>query len=193
VKPFSWLQRWRRQRTARPQRAGVVLLAAVASLALAAASNWLPLARDGVHDPTNPGLRILQEPAEALSQLPPDTAGNMVNWVKAIDTGAIQPRTNLLPETEVRQRTDDFIIAKWGSMPAVKFPHRQHTLWLDCTNCHDHLFKAQAGANRYSMTAILNGEQCGVCHGAVAFPLTECNRCHSVSNASLPRRAAPPR
>jgi c(7)-type cytochrome triheme protein len=81
------------------------------------------------------------------------------------------------------------IISRYGSMPAVKFPHRQHTLWLDCSNCHNQLFKPQAGANVYSMTAILNGEQCGLCHGAVSFPLTECNRCHSIPNASLPRKA----
>ena len=129
---------------------------------------------------------------QALSVLPADTAGNRVNWVRAIEEGAINPRTNLFPQTEVRLLDQDSIISKFGSMPAVKFPHRQHTLWLDCTNCHDRLFKAQAGANRYSMTAILNGEQCGVCHGAVAFPLTECNRCHSVPNASLGRRAAAP-
>ena len=88
-------------------------------------------------------------------------------------------------------RDDEIIIARYGSMPAVKFPHRQHTLWLDCSNCHDQLFKAERGANRFSMAAILNGEQCGLCHGAVAFPLTECLRCHSVSNASLRRAAAP--
>ena len=135
-------------------------------------------------------MAFLQQPAEALEPLPRDTAGNMVNWVKAIDSGAINPRTQLLPQTEVRMREDDLIIARYGSMPAVKFPHRQHTLWLDRANCHDQLFKPQRGANQFSMTAILNGEQCGVCHGAVAFPLTECNRCHSVSNASLRRGAA---
>jgi ribosomal protein L40E len=31
-----------------------------------------------------------------------------------------------------------------------------------------------------SMFAILQGEFCGRCHGAVSFPLTECRRCHSV-------------
>ncbi|MBL8333703.1 MAG: hypothetical protein JNM08_11380, partial [Rubrivivax sp.] len=92
--------------------------------------------------------------------------------------------------TEVRLRDDDIIVSKFGSMPAVKFPHRPHTLWLDCSNCHEQLFKSKAGANRFSMEAILNGEQCGLCHGAVAFPLTECLRCHSVPNASL-RRAVP--
>jgi hypothetical protein len=31
---------------------------------------------------------------------------------------------------------------------------------------------------------VLSGEKCGLCHGAVAFPLTECNRCHSVQRDS---------
>jgi c(7)-type cytochrome triheme protein len=162
----------------------VVALAAVPSL-------WRALKDDGVHDPASPAIGVLQEPSEALSQLPPDGAGNKVNWVQAIDSGAINPRTNILPETKVRIRDDAIIVAKFGSMPAVRFPHRQHTLWLDCSNCHDKLFKAQAGANRFSMQAILEGQQCGLCHGAVAFPLTECLRCHSVPNASLMRRRPP--
>ena len=71
--------------------------------------------------------------------------------------------------------------------------HHDHPIrveWSDPAG-HDKLFRSKAGANRFSMTAILNGEQCGVCHGAVAFPLTECNRCHSVPNASLRRHPAP--
>ena len=167
---------------------------AAASVATAAtvARRWRPLANDGLHDPTNPGLALLQEPAQGLGPLPPDTAGNQVRWVEALDKGAIDPRTNILPGTPVRVRDDDIIVSKFGSMPAVKFPHRPHTLWLDCDNCHDKLFVAKAGANRFSMQRILDGEQCGLCHGAVAFPLTECNRCHSVPNESLRRRAATP-
>ena len=158
----------------------------------AAASLWAPLEKDGIHDPRNPGLAQLQQPAEALAPLPRDNAGNLVRWVQALESGAIEPRTNILPETKVRVLDQDIIVSKFGSMPAVKFPHRQHTLWLDCVNCHDTLFKAKIGANKFSMTAILNGEQCGLCHGAVAFPLTECNRCHSVPNESLRRKAATP-
>ena len=173
------------------QRRLAALLVCACAAALAAPSLWRRLDQDGVHDPRGPGIALLQQPAEALEPLPRDSAGNLVNWVKAIDSGAINPRTNILPETQVRMREDDFIIAKFGSMPAVKFPHRQHTLWLACENCHDVLFKPKAGANKFSMTAILNGEQCGLCHGAVAFPLTECNRCHSVSNASLVRKPTP--
>jgi c(7)-type cytochrome triheme protein len=159
--------------------------------AQAQAPTWLPLERGGVHDPKNPGLRLLQQPAEALAPLPRDTAGNGVNWVKAIESGAITPRSSLQGDAPMVVRDDALIIAKYGSMPAVKFPHRAHTLWLDCANCHEKLFVSKAGANRFSMLRILEGEQCGVCHGAVAFPLTECNRCHSVPNASIPR--SPPR
>jgi c(7)-type cytochrome triheme protein len=176
------MERWRRL---------TALTGVLCATAWAAPSLWLRLQDDGVHDPAGPGIGELQQPAEALQPLPRDTAGKLVNWVRAIDSGAINPRTNLFPETVVRLREDDIIVSKFGSMPAVKFPHRQHTLWLDCTNCHDALFKPVAGANKFSMTAILNGEQCGLCHGAVAFPLTECNRCHSVPNASLRRRPAP--
>jgi c(7)-type cytochrome triheme protein len=155
-----------------------------------APSIWVQLAADGVHDPRGPGISQLQQPADALAVLPPDSAGNRVRWVQALDSGAITPRSSILPGTEVRVREDDLIIAKFGSMPAVKFPHRQHTLWLDCSNCHPAPFKDKVGANRLSMMAILNGEQCGLCHGAVSFPLTECNRCHSVPNESLRRQQA---
>jgi len=170
---------------------GSLVLAVVAVLA-ASPALWAPLAKDGIHDPRNPGLGQLQQPSEALAPLPRDSAGNLVRWVDALDSGAINPRTNLLPETKARILDSELIIAKFGSMAAVKFPHRQHTLWLDCSNCHNGLFIDKAGANKFSMTAILNGEQCGVCHGAVAFPLTECNRCHSVSNASLRRPRVSP-
>lgn len=149
------------------------------------ARQWLPLAKDGIHDPTNPGLSRLQEPGQALSRLAPDSAGNQVRWVQALEQGQIEPRANIRPGTKVEVKDGDILLNLRGGTPIVRFPHRQHTLWLDCSNCHDHLFKAKAGENRFSMMAILQGEQCGVCHGAVAFPLTECNRCHSV-----PRRAS---
>jgi uncharacterized OB-fold protein len=29
------------------------------------------------------------------------------------------------------------------------------------------------------MAAILLGQKCGVCHGKVAFPVSECRSCHS--------------
>lgn len=166
--------------SARSRRGLVGLMTVACALGVWAASKWLPLARDGIHDPASPALGVLQEPAEALASLPPDHAGNQVRWMRALDEGHITPRTNILPETKVILRTTDVLLKNTGEMPMVRFPHRQHTAWLDCSNCHDQLFARKAGATRINMFLILSGEKCGLCHGAVAFPLTECLRCHSV-------------
>lgn len=181
-------------------------IAALAFLASAAVfgDDWMPLRKDGIHDPRGPAMKVLQEPADALSKLTPDTAGNMVRWVQSLEKGEINPRANLKPDTTIRLYDSDVLLNLKGGMPIVRFPHRQHTLWLDCTNCHDHLFKAEAGATKFSMLKILEGEQCGVCHGAVSFPLTECFRCHSVSRPgertpkptlpiAIPAGAVPPK
>lgn len=141
--------------------------------------NWSPLARDGIHDTKNPSLKMLQEPGVALARLPADHTGNLVNWVQALEQGHINPRTNIFPESRVRILDLDVLLNLRGSTPIVRFPHKQHTAWLDCSNCHEHLFKSKAGGNKFSMERILQGEQCGVCHGAVAFPLTVCGRCHN--------------
>jgi c(7)-type cytochrome triheme protein len=145
---------------------------------------WLPLRADYLHDPDNPALHFLQEPAEALSALPRSTSGNYVDWTAALRSGAIDPRTNIQPETKVNLLDLDILFEETAGQPIVLFPHLQHTEWLDCSNCHDKLFIPKKGANPVNMLAILNGEFCGQCHGAVSFPLTECARCHSV-----PRKA----
>jgi len=147
--------------------------------------NWKPLAEDGLHDPENPAIGLLQEPAEALSQLPPDTVGNKVLWNQALREGYIQPRTNIYPETKIEILDMDIVMDKTGEMPLVRFPHLPHTEWLDCSNCHDKIFIKKVDANPINMFAILSGEYCGQCHGAVSFPLTECNRCHSVARRTF--------
>jgi len=152
----------------------------------ALAGTWQPIAKDGLHDPKGPGASLLQHPGEALSRLTPDTAGNQVRWVQALDKGEINPRTNLLPDTKVRTLDLDVLLDLKGSMPIVRFPHKAHTEWLDCDNCHGELFgqprifEERTGGSNISMLRILEGEQCGQCHGAVSFPLTECMRCHSI-------------
>lgn len=123
---------------------------------------------------------MLQEPADALSKLAPDYTGNNVLWMRALEKGEINPRASLNPKTEVRVLDQDILLNLNGGMPVVRFPHKQHSLWLDCANCHEHLFKSKVGETKFSMLEILDGKQCGVCHGAVSFPLTECFRCHSV-------------
>ncbi len=165
--------------TARTLAACFALLLSVGALAQVDSRRWDPLARDGVHDPRNPALRDLQQPGEALRHLPADSAGNQVRWVDALQGGMITPRTSLNPERKVRVLDLDVYLNGYGSTPIVRFPHREHTLWLDCSNCHERLFVSKIGANKMTMLRILQGEQCGQCHGAVAFPLTECARCHN--------------
>jgi c(7)-type cytochrome triheme protein len=79
-----------------------------------------------------------------------------------------------------------------GSMPDVVYPHKQHTEWLDCSNCHPAIFVPQKGANQISMASILLGQACGVCHGKVAFPVSDCRRCHSKSKPMPTSTAAKP-
>ena len=146
----------------------------------AGASEWKKLKDDGLHDPQNPALQWLQNPGDALRRMPLDTAGNKVDWVRAFEDGYIRPRSSLTGEVEVKHLDSEIIMNDTGSLPRVLFPHRPHTAWLDCENCHEKLFKSKAGATPVTMSKILEGEYCGVCHGAVSFPLTECNRCHSV-------------
>lgn len=170
----------------------------LAASSLAYAGEWLPLAQDGIHDPKGPGINIKQEPAEALSRLTPDSAGNQVLWVQALDKGEIKPISNLYPGTKVRTLDRDILLDLKGSMPIVRFPHRQHTEWLDCDNCHGELFgqkklfETKTGTSSISMLRILEGEQCGLCHGAVSFPLTECKRCHSIPRDATPVTGTPP-
>ena len=144
------------------------------------ASEWKSLREDGLHDPENPGLQWLQDPGKALGRLPSDSVGNRVDWVRAFEDGYIRPRSSLTGEAEVEHLDTEIIMNETGSLPRVLFPHKPHTRWLDCKNCHEKIFKSKAGATPVAMDKILEGEYCGVCHGAVSFPLTECNRCHSV-------------
>jgi c(7)-type cytochrome triheme protein len=148
---------------------------------------WRPFEDDIVHDPSAPALPELQHPSEAFVDFPKDypSIGNQVDWVRALEQGFINPRTNIFPETNIEVLDLDIIMDQTGEMAMVRFPHKAHTQWLDCTNCHDHLFKEEAGGNPVNMFAILSGEFCGRCHGAVSFPLTECRRCHSVSRKTF--------
>lgn len=161
--------------------AGLALVAGLGAAAFAwtQVPKWIALGADGIHDPTNPGLATLQEPGAALSALAPDTVGNQVRWMRALESGQIAPRAAVLEAGSLERRDTVVVMHRTGEMPAVRFPHAAHTQWLACANCHDELFAKEAGKTRVNMALILSGEKCGVCHGAVAFPLTECLRCHS--------------
>ncbi|MDR9499662.1 MAG: cytochrome c3 family protein [Hydrogenovibrio sp.] len=142
----------------------------------------LPPAKDGIHDAENPGTHELQPPKEAFSILPKTKHGNHVDWVQAVDDGKLTPRSSV-DGTGAKPMVMNLDIVREvkGSMPDVVFPHDKHTEILACSNCHPDVFKPQKGANQMSMANIMLGQTCGVCHGAVAFPVTQstCEVCHS--------------
>ena len=139
-----------------------------------------PPAEDGIHDPESFGTELLQAPRESFSTLPRAPSGNNVNWTRALDNGDITPLYHRDDENATPIVMDLNIVREVkGSMPDVVYPHKQHTEWLDCANCHPSIFIPQKGANQISMAQILLGQACGICHGKVAFPVSECRRCHS--------------
>jgi len=118
--------------------------------------------------------------------LPQNERGN-VDWVAAIELGVIDPMDDLDPQKQSLPPMDfDVVFKVKGDLPDVVYPHYPHTLWMDCKNCHPSIFVMRAGVNQVTMDAIAKGEFCGRCHGKVAFPLSDCNRCHSKPKPGKP-------
>jgi c(7)-type cytochrome triheme protein len=158
-----------------------------------AAKRNLPPAEDGIHDPANDGTQSLQPPLAAFGALTKSNDGNRVDWVKSLNENKINPRFDRNDPNAKPMVMDMNIVREVkGSMPDVVYPHKEHTQWLDCSNCHPAIFIPQKGANQISMAAILLGQKCGVCHGKVAFPVSDCRRCHSKTKTPVVKAAAKP-
>jgi c(7)-type cytochrome triheme protein len=158
-----------------------------------AAKRNLPPAEDGIHDPANDGTNSLQPPLAAFGALTKSNDGNRVDWVKSLNENKINPRFDRNDPNAKPMVMDMNIVREVkGSMPDVVYPHKEHTQWLDCSNCHPAIFIPQKGANQISMAAILLGQKCGVCHGKVAFPVSDCRRCHSKTKTPVVKAAAKP-
>jgi c(7)-type cytochrome triheme protein len=145
------------------------------------ARNLAP-AEDGIHDASSDSTNVLQPPLIAYDGLPKTEFGNYVDWVKALDKGLLKPRYDRFdPSIEPLIMDLNIVREVKASMPDVVFPHKPHTQWLHCSNCHPKIFIPQKNANVMNMSAILLGTKCGVCHGKVSFPITtkSCKKCHS--------------
>lgn len=137
---------------------------------------------DGIHDRANDAVFSLQPPKVAYEGLPTTEFGNHVDWVKSLDDGLLNPRYDRVdPEVEPFVMDLDIVRPVKASVPDVVFPHKPHTQWLHCSNCHPKIFIPQRLANTINMSAIILGKKCGVCHGKVSFPPTtkSCTKCHS--------------
>ena len=115
------------------------------------------------------------------SRLPHDKYG-LIDWAQIVKNNMIKPRWSLDPKDEEMPPLDlDIIIpTKSDFVNDVKYPHWIHTWWLKCEVCHPKIFVPAKGQNAMWMTEIVEGKWCGRCHGKVSFPLSDCNRCHTV-------------
>lgn len=115
-----------------------------------------------------------------LSNYPGARFGNRINWVETLRTGQIAPKNYLKDKPKDLPFDKTLTLeAEWNFVPPSIFPHKAHTDWLDCNNCHPEIFNIKKkGTQDFSMGNILKGEFCGVCHLKVAFPMNDCARCH---------------
>jgi len=118
--------------------------------------------------------------------LPKDKFG-LIDWMAIVNKGIIKPRGSLKPGAPDLPPFDMnvLITSKGDFVNDVLFPHKAHTYWLKCENCHTGIFIMAKGKNRMTMQGIVEGKWCGRCHGKVAFPLTDCNRCHQTPKKTV--------
>lgn len=134
-----------------------------------------------IHDASGSGYTVLQRLDQATSHMQHDALG-FPDWMAALRSGQITPLPGLTPTSKMNVLDLDVVMKNTKGMPYVRFPHRSHTLWLDCSNCHPAPFTPLAGANPVSMNEIFRGKYCGMCHDRVAFiTFYSCIRCHSVA------------
>ncbi len=120
--------------------------------------------------------------ADTLKDLPKDTFGNRINWVKALNKGDLVLKTSLTGNEqmfEFDQKIPFKMNARFPHPPKAVYPHKVHTELLQCGSCHPSIFNMKQGGNPdMNMGKIADGMYCGVCHGKVAFPVEACFRCH---------------
>ncbi|MBI5102061.1 MAG: hypothetical protein HZB33_09545 [Nitrospirae bacterium] len=113
--------------------------------------------------------------------LPKSNFGNKINWSLAVKKGLIEPLhfLSLKPAEEIGFKENMTLEAEWSGIPNAVFPHKSHTQWLDCNNCHPDIFNIKKKTTKhFEMVRILKGEFCGVCHLTVALPMQNCRACH---------------
>ncbi len=116
--------------------------------------------------------------------LPKERFGNGLDWEKSEELGLIKPASFLpgvsTPKNSLVVQKDFALSPKVEGMPDIIFSHKKHTVWNGCELCHPDIFiGVKRGTVKYSMVDISQGKSCGACHTTVAFPLTDCQRCHS--------------
>ncbi len=132
--------------------------------------------------------------------LPKDKYG-LVDWIKLAEEGYILPKGSLDPndpdflspvkfkyDPEDEDAIPDTLKPTKSERTAdVIFPHTLHQWWLDCNSCHpprtDPSEPIMPAFLNMTMKEMKDGKYCGKCHGKVAFPLSDCKRCHNTPKA----------
>ncbi len=115
---------------------------------------------------------------------PKERFGNGLDWEKAEESGSVKP-IDYIEGVSIKRKPmvvqKDFTLnAKVAGMPDIVFSHTKHTVWCGCELCHPEIFiGVKKGLTKYSMPEIFDGKYCGACHVKVAFPLLDCQRCHT--------------
>lgn len=122
--------------------------------------------------------------AEFVAKMPRERFGNGIDWERAEDSGLIKPQQYLdgvsVKRPPLAVQKDFSVEGKVEGMPEIVFSHKKHTVWNGCELCHPDIFVGiKKGTTKFSMSEIFAGQYCGVCHESVAFPLTDCQRCHT--------------
>jgi c(7)-type cytochrome triheme protein len=185
----------------------VALLCGPCLSASFAADSWLSWFFDGVpapgqeqppkpviHQPRRPAYKKPEpQPVIVIPDKPPPidwkarflalarNDDGQVEWTRALDEKAITPRPGLADDAKDEEPTDMDLefVPKGQPEYKVVFPHKPHTQWLGCPNCHTGIFEMEKGKAVMTMDKLNAGEYCGVCHGKVTAPeLTSCQGCH---------------
>ena len=138
---------------------------------------------------------------KAKLTLPEAQYGNRINWEAAEEEGFIKlkdevhgktfkdkPRDPNNPLYKRKAPEDKELFLKddeggklKGIIDNIIFSHKKHTVWNGCEVCHPDLFIPKIGKNKYLMEDLFEGKYCGFCHDKVAFPNSECRRCHTLA------------
>ncbi len=134
--------------------------------------------RDARHEQREKAFRAFAD------NMPKERGGNGINWEQAEESGVIKLIDyieGLSTKRPPMANQKDFAIgAKVEGVPEIIFSHKKHTVWNGCEVCHPDIFVGvKKGVEKYSMIDLFAGKYCGACHGKVAFPQSDCRRCHT--------------
>jgi len=120
---------------------------------------------------------------EFRKQFPSERFGSGIDWLTAEEQNLVTLKDYLegasIKRTKIQEPKEFDLSAKQPNMPDIIFSHEKHTVWNGCELCHPEIFGVKKDSMPYNMQEIFAGQYCGACHGSVAFPNIDCQRCHT--------------